>query len=441
MIVGLAVPFSVGGEGEEEIAAGSHSSPGDASAVASAQMVQAKETKTRIRDWLARMGLGDTNPFEKWDAGKDPNLSQYLVDHDLFPTLWRDRPTILYAPAGGGKSAFRVRLSWACRVQEDGRRVFAINYLAPDSEARSLADHLPQILKRAARDLLLTLVHRPTQWTALNARDRQAVRSIIDQNDPGLLGRFLVQVERAGSIAPLAQSFDPSASQLTAPPEPSEVRALCKGLRETPAAQGRASIKKRFEELLHVMLDILQFEAIYLLVDGVDAWMETQREARKAVAVLRPLLRKAPDWADRHLYLKLFLPRELEEVLPEQLTKSLEAAIIEWDLGSLAKVLKYRLAAASKDRFKGKGRIDSLDAISDTSSLRGAEKDLLGALGDSPTPRELIVLMDRVIFEHVRHESLDEQDEGKESRNGRLEHRDVEAAISWYLSSKRTSSH
>jgi hypothetical protein len=348
------------------------------------------------------------------DAGADPDLSRYLVRHDVFRTIWQDSPSVVFAPAGGGKSAFRVRLAYACRVEEDERRVFPISYTAPEPTAMSLGVHLEAILRSAAQELLLTLVYRPARFAILDEAGRQAVRRVLDQNAPGLLRHFLPQIERAGGLIPLVETFDPSAARLPAPPSPYEVRALCAALERIPPVRDIPPASQRFHDLIHLLLNVLDFEAVYLLVDGVDAFPETISEPHTAMTVLKPLLERMDAWAEQQVFLKLFLPTELRRALPRRrLTKRAKVAIIEWKPESLVKVLHTRLRAASRGEF------DSLDAIS-APSLRDAETELLAAV--PPVPRELLVLINRAIIEHIR----------RAGPSGGLAPEDVKAAKLWY---------
>lgn len=378
-----------------------------------------------VRDWLRWANLGDNNPFEALEAGSDPELSRYLVRHDVFDLLWQDQPTIVYAPAGGGKSAFRVRLAWACRVGEDGRQVFAIPYIAPEPDATTLEEHLAPILSKAARELLLMIVYRPERLLDLGPEGRQSVRRVLDQNDPGLVARFLTQLRRAGEMTPLVEGHDASAARLTDPPKPDVIGAVCDVLDELPESREVAPAEERFESLLKVLGGVLGFASVYLLLDGIDAWVETRHDAQRAVAVLTPLLRQSEAWAARGVYLKLFLPQELRKRLSGELTKDVKSAIIRWDSSSCAEVLHRRLLAASG------GRIGRLNAPSlSTPGLVEVEEELLRAIPASPTPRELLVLVNRVIEEHVR----------AGSQESRLEPEDVQAAIRWYRRQPRRSS-
>jgi hypothetical protein len=347
------------------------------------------------------------------DAGADPDLSRYLVRHDVFRAIWQDSPSFVFAPAGGGKSAFRVRLVYACRVEEDERRVFPIPYTAPEPTATSLNIHLEAILRSAAQELLLMLVYRPARFEALDESGKRTVRRVLGQNAPGLLRHFLPQVERAGGLIPLVETFDPSASRLPAPPSPYEVRALCAALERIPPVRDIPPAWQRFQDLIHLLLNVLDFEAVYLLVDGVDAFPETISEPHTAMMVLKPLFEQTDAWAKQRVFLKLFLPTELRRALPRQLTKRAKVAIIEWKPESLVKVLHTRLRAASRGEF------DSLDAIS-APSLRDAETELLAAV--PPVPRELLVLINRAIIEHIR----------RAGPSGGLVPEDVKAAKLWY---------
>ena len=391
-------------------------SPHGGDSVEESSLSEAGETDDQILDWLSRQGLGESNPFALLDAGSDPDLSRYLVRNDIFDILWQDSPAIVYAPAGGGKSAFRVRLTHACRVEEDGRRIFSIPYLEPSVD--SLDAHLGAIFMAAALELLLVLTYRPERFLSLDRRDQEAVRNALDENAPGLLRRFLPQIKRTGSLNPLAETFDPSAAVLKDPATPYKVRALCTTFSQIPPKQDSAPSLERFDSLIRLLLGTLGFEAIYLVVDGVDAYLATMRDPKLGLRVLEPLLEQISPWTERGIYLKMLLPEELRRILPNDLTQAAEVAIIEWTPDSLVKIIQARLRAASNGRF------DSLDKLSGR-SIRNAEAELLKAVLHSSrqVPREMLVLMNRVLFEHV----------SRGGDNGDIELEDVQAAVDWYL--------
>ena len=379
----------------------------------------------RVQDWLSYFDLGEINPFESWDASQDPDLSRYVCPHGLLEALWEDTPAIIYAPRGGGKSAFRARLAYACRVgymetARTARKVVAIPYTNPEASSTSLNAHLEAILRKAAQELLLTLVNRPALFLDLGEEERQAVHRALEENSPGLLARFLDQVEEAGGIAPLAETHDRSAAHLPSRHDPEAVSALCRGLRAFSRKGRIPGAEQRFEDLRNLLLDVLGFEEIYLLVDGIDARTMLSADAARAREVLDPLLAGMAPWAEQRIFLKLFLPIKLREVLPKGLTKSANSYTIEWNRDSLTEVLRARLRAASRGSF------DSLERIFDH-SLEDVQSELLDAV--PPNPRELLVLMNRVIVEHV----------WRNGKSYRLTPEDLWAAIRWYRSQQQAA--
>lgn len=377
-------------------------------------------TEKRVTQWLSQAGLGEVDPFGPLNAGEDPHLSRYLIRHDVFRSIWHDSPAIVFAPAGGGKSAFRARLAYACRVEEDMRQVFAIPYIAPPPTT-SLETHLEGILRSAAQELLLRLAYRPARFEKLDEPARAAVRHALDQNDPGLLEQFLPQLERDGTIRPLVETFDLSAAHLPAPADPAQVRAFCAALAAIPPAREIPPVSQRLQDFLHLLFDVLGFEAAYLLIDGIDAFPETNQDPAAAAAVLVPLLEQMSTWATQKLFLKLFLPIELHRVLPKKLTKPAKIDKIVWTPELLVELIHARLRAATQGEF------DSLDAVS-APSLRNAEAELLKDL--PRLPREVLALLNRVIVEHVR----------RVGPVGGLEPEDIQAARDWYRKEVRLSS-
>lgn len=371
-----------------------------------------------VKAWLQSVGLA-FHPFVPLEAGQDPRLSTYLVGHDAFATLWGDWPALLFAPAGGGKSAFRVRLAYACRAGEDGRRIFAIVYHLPHRPL-SYAAHLHTICRAAAHELLLELAWRPGWFEALDKTARQEIRRALDWNAPGLLGHFLPQLRAEGSPLPIVMAFDPSAAYLPNPPAPARVRALCDALQALAVAtEAPPSPEERFSHLLRVTFSVLKRQALYLLVDSVDAHSDTLHAPATALEWLRPLTARFSSWEQQRLFPKLFLPGEYDNFLDrERLTWQTKSTKIVWTPELLVGMLQARVRAASGGEF------DSLDAISSPALQRVEE---LLAAQVRPNPRELLVLTGRVLLEHVR----------RAGSLGLLEPQDLEAATSAYANRGR----
>ena len=379
-----------------------------------------REKDRKEQEWLDReLGLR-FDPFRHLDAGADPQLPAYLIDHGAFLDLWGDWPSFLFAPAGGGKSAFRVRLARACRVEQDGRLVFTIMFCPPrptaEGEYPEKSAYFEALLQQIGAALLLQLAYKPDRFLRLSAATRKEVRCIFERDFPGSLDYYLDQLEDMGSLIPLAQAFDQTAMGLPAEPSAERIRVLCAAIRETPfECSGPSAPQKRLHWITE-RLKNLGYESIYLLVDGVDAYVQNPSFAAR---LLYPLLDRLRAWADQAFFVKFFLPEELEPILKKThqtiLTKPSRIIIIRWDKGLLARVIQERLYAASE------GMYDSLEAIS-TRDTGGHLEEHLAEIVYPQLPREMLRLTQRVFHEHVQ----------RVGPYGRLENQDFIAAQGWY---------
>jgi hypothetical protein len=369
--------------------------------------------------WLKRLGLR-FDPFRELNAGQDPYLHEYLVAHETFEAIRGDGVSFVLAPAGGGKSAFRVRLARACRVGENGRRLFPIVYLLPETvilapEATRRQAHLDAILRAAAFELLLRLAYRPSEFIALGLPTRQTVRFLLEQRLPGPLFHFLDQLESPDDLPSLAQPYDPTA-RWPKPPSAEKLREFRHALEKTPSLTGKATPDDGLNPWLELLTGPLGFEAVYLLVDGVDAYPETLHDGEKAIAFLSPLLKQADGWAAERLFLKAFLPLEMESVLKgafSPLTAPASTGIMRWTPDLLLALIKSRVEAATETAPA------SLDMLCQP-GLRNLDRLAIQAV--EPLPREVLVFVERIFVEHVR----------RVGPTGKLAHQDVQAARQWY---------
>jgi hypothetical protein len=365
--------------------------------------------------WLEGLGLR-FDPFRELNAGQDPNLHEYLVAHETFEAIRGDGVSFVFAPAGGGKSAFRVRLARACRVGENGRRLFPIVYLLPETvilapEAERRQAHLDAILQAAAFELLLRLAYRPSEFTALERPVRQLVRSLLEQRLPGPLFHFLDQLESPDNFPALAQPYDPTA-RWPKPPSAEMLLEFRDALAKTPPLAREAMPDDGLHTWLELLTGPLGFEAVYLLVDGVDAYPETLRDSEKAIAFLSPLLERADEWAAERLFLKAFLPLALKDAF-SPLTARASTGIMEWTFDLLLALIKSRVAAAAETAPAGLDMLCRPD-------LRNLDRQVIEAV--EPLPREVLAFVERIFVEHVR----------RVGPTGKLAHQDVQAARGWY---------
>ena len=372
-----------------------------------------------VDQWLEGLRLR-FDPFRELNASQDFHLHEYLVAHETFEAIRGDGISFVFASAGGGKSAFRVRLARACRVGENGRRLFPIVYLLPETvilapEAERQQAHLDAILQAAAFELLLRLAYRPHEFTALDCSTRQMIRFLMEQGLPGPLPHFLDQLETPDNLPPLARPYDPTA-RWPKPPSAEMLHEFRHAMEKTPPLTGKAIPDDELYIWLELLTGPLGFEAVYLLVDGVDAYPETLRDSGKAIAFLSQLLEQADAWAAERWFLKAFLPLEMESVLASafsSLTSRASTGIMKWTPDLLLALIKSRVEAATETAPA------SLDMLCQP-GLRNLDRLVVQAV--EPLPREVLVFIERIFFEHVR----------RIGPTGKLTHQDVQAARQWY---------
>ncbi len=377
-----------------------------------------------LDQWLADLGL-DFDPFHFLDADNDPRLDEYLVAHESFTAIRQDGIAFVFALPGGGKSAFRVRLARACRVGEQGRRLFPIVYMLPESiilarpEERSRA-HSQAIMQAAAFELLLRLAYRPQEFVALTPLDRQLVRHLLEQSLPGPLSHFLGQLETVEDLALLGRSYDPTA-RWSGPPRQQDLQQMVSTMLETPQLPPEAVPDEGLSAWLALLTGPLAFEAVYLLFDGLDAYPETVRSTEESLAVLAPLLEQASAWAGERLYLKAFLPAELQpelEVRFPALTAQAVVVIMHWTPELLVSLVRCRVGAGAGTNPTSLSRLSDL-------GFRNIDDAVVQAV--RPLPREVLTFVERMFFQHV----------DRDGPTGKLTRGDFERARQWYEESSR----
>lgn len=374
--------------------------------------------KNKLQEWLSRIGL-NLNPFEYVDAGKDPLIPFYLIDHNQFDKVNGNQTSFVFAPAGGGKTAFRVRLARECRAGRNGRRIFPIVYkptkpgdLNEDKE-KAARRQRTDLLSCAAQELFLHLAYYPYALDEMDATLKEAFLQTLSWELDFSIPYYLNQMKETGSLEPLITAFDPTARSLPNPPGKEDIIYLNKKLNRYSSAPEKPDDEKRLELLFDLILNLLNFEAIYILVDGVDAFPETANNPEKMLASISWLMDNALIWSQKRVYTKSFLPIETRQILVEtpafrSLTSKSKIIIIKWDADALSEVIQQRLQEASGGKF------DSLAAISDRTlraSGRSPEEEMIADLRrlKKLNPRSLIRAVNWLFTNHVQDEQVREK--------------------------------
>jgi hypothetical protein len=368
--------------------------------------------------WLASVGF-KFNPFAFLDAATDPYVSAYLISNPSFAVLWGDWPTLVLAPAGGGKTALRVQVSRACWAGSDTAHPFPISYVPTlDLSGRfptTESEHLVAILRAGVQSLLAAIFFRPHWWPTLDRETQRIIRGLLEYGLPMPLWSYTTQLEDLGTLAPLTPGLGPT-GVILAEPEPARWLPLCAELIATGAGHIPLDPKERVEMLLSVLTNALGMTSVYLLVDGIDGFIETLTDEQAAISLLSPLLAITEALVSHHLLLKAFLPSEIANQLGQaypNLLAQLKNVEVRWTAPSLADIVRQRVYIATE------GTCGSLDAIC-APSLRDTETRLARVV--SPLPREILMLTARMVWERASRRDNTKQ----------LEITDLEAAAAWY---------
>lgn len=373
-------------------------------------MATTQEIQPEVETRLSSLGFV-FNPFERLEASNDPHISFYLIGHDMFSVAWETAPAALFAPAGGGKTAMRIYTLRACWKNEDQRRKFPISYDLPFfanfSELTSLEAHQTAIAAAAATDLFLACAYRPNLYLSLAVPRRLNLLSLLRVALPVSLEYALSVLAESGSAHQLSDHLDRT-YRLPDLPSSKRVEDLCRAmLRDLEDASGDLwSGPAQFEALLDFIREDLHFESVLLLLDGVDGGGLQPENVQAQFDAIAPLLRQSTVWAKTNIFLKAFLPFDLDVYIAAQAKEfyrdSLRAEI-QWDVPKLAEILRRRVYVASQGKF------GSLDALS-SPALRDVET--LIASHARPLPREAILLANFVLQSYLerRGEYLEPED-------------------------------
>lgn len=371
-----------------------------------------------LRAWLDWLGLR-FNPFQPLDASSDPHLGDYLVEHHVLAKIWGDWHSFIFAPAGGGKTALRVRTSQLCWIGRATNHPFPISYLPPFltwlHAHPSRDEHLAALAQAGAIRLLLALGYYPHWFLDLTRSNQHALYQSLVWNLPGNTHFWLDQAQESQSITPWIETFDPTFI-LPDPPDPATLLELCQTLRTFEATLPLPTPSERWNQLIDVLLRVLGFRSIYILIDGLDGIQETARDADTAAMCLATLLETTDEWSKQRLFIKGYLPQETQAALTARFSRLLndaQVATLEWTPALLADVVRRRVYVASEGTF------GSLDAVA-SPAVRDLETMLAKVV--RPLPREMLVLTQRVLEEHV----------ARVGAQGTIQLEDVDAAIAWY---------
>jgi hypothetical protein len=349
---------------------------------------------------LKNLGFSRGNPFASLEAGKEEGWDWFyesFVDPPRFDEIVGDarspQPMLIFAPRGSGKTALRVMVHYYCRrgYVPGGGQVLSILHtdlsliqeVARENPQVDLARYHVQAILRAG---VVALAHQLEEDPTLKDRvDRQPAEeqtylrwfvSSFGQDLAAVGWRRLREVGLA-SRPPLGFRRPPQSGSTTTSP-PLEHLPDLQDLLESESLRSYVRLLKLFVELVLGM----EFQAVYVLVDGADELAATAAEFGYAARLVEALAANLKILDVPGVAFRLFLPAEMRphlEALESVRRDRLVWYELLWEPGQLLALLHNRLDVFSE------GRVPSLDSICAADLPPGQlEKAMVEAADGSP---------------------------------------------------------
>ena len=380
--------------------------------------------------WLDHFGFR-FDPFEYEEASSDPNLNRYLIGHDAFSVAWSETPALIFSPPGGGKTALRIYTSRACWTGAGGYQPFPIHYHLPhyfeNSNFSTLDDHLQKIVHSSAIALFLAFCYYPLIFLRLSASLQKHLVQFISIWTPNI--NYYLEVLRTTNQPDIVAAQIDRSYVLHQTPDASLLKLACESFEKYLSEEKlpmSLSIQKVFEQVTTWITQDLGFRAVYVLLDGVDGFPELAKSPGFAAQSLVNLFASAPTLVQARVFIKGFLPLEIRAHLQAHLEKqwaSFAQVELKWDEVMLADMIRRRVYAAVDGEFA------SLSAVSTVPSVQDLELELARAV--YPLPREILVLVKRILFEYK--ERWRENPDAEKC----IQSEDIEKSLVWYRTEQK----
>lgn len=347
---------------------------------------------------LRRLGFF-IDPFQHQEASTDPHLGHYVVGLTQSQIARGEHPALLYAPAGGGKTAMRLHVLRSCWVGLAGDHPLPVSCIPTrkDMEQEGSNDSFWRFLGRStATSLLLGLSYRPERFLALEYADAEHLISLWHALLPSPFARYWRILSEDLDPGSLVRRLD-LAYQLPDTPDISQLDYFCHRLQLPVQSQSNTSAWELWATLKELILTRLNFGSIFLLLDGMDGFPSTFHQPKVAERWLQPFFDQLLPLEQEQVYVKAFLADEMRPLIEDDLPVplSIPQTRLEWTPDLLAEMIRKRVEYASR------GRLGSLDPYCGP-GLRGVEAELVRHIPVPQWPRPLLRYTQSVLMEWSR---------------------------------------
>ena len=329
------------------------------------------------------------------------NFAEIYVEpvESLLIRLQEACSSFVFADNGMGKSATRLALEYTLRLFPDiAAPTLCVRYEPDFIDAATQATHLRGIQTAIATDIVIQTFER-------------YMTGLIEFDD-----RMIAALQRQAAILPAQLRASRLRAAQEAPPqdgifwdttlrpmvEPLNTGARWRELLDIIAKAKQRSAYKR-QSWHDTLKDIktLGFTNIYVLIDAVD---EKKVDPLDWLAFLAPLLNTLADLQDQRVFLKCFLPAQVEQSFRRQyerklnlLTLSPEFTTIALTSTDLKHILERRIQAAKHHV----SRVITLDLLAGSGIDESIEAWLVQEADGSP--RKLLKYVSKLLDFHTEH--------------------------------------
>jgi hypothetical protein len=381
----------------------------------------------KLENWLTQVGFVNGNPFATVNAEQEGAfLPEYFVDTGHYSLILGDpqapRSTLVFAPRGCGKTAYRVMLERGCYPHSSQTGALAVTHtsfdrlfeVAEGSVRERLNAHVSAIVQKGLHGLVSTLSLHAHLAERVDALRGMKLRALLQGYAPELLTPPAVwqalrladpgfdasweRFERSfvsGRLTPvLVKSEGDHRPTLTWWVQ------VISGTKSTHAYPSSA-----FDDFVGFvgLVRELGIAGLYVTVDRLDELPETVDRPDAVAELVLPLISHLPLMETEGVGFKFFLPMGTLNLLQESPRARLDRLpvhAIRWSDDLLAQMLEKRLVTFSA------GNVRSLDQLASTQLADSIESELVQAANGSP--RRLLRLGELFFMERARRMEKDD---------------------------------
>jgi len=347
-----------------------------------------------LETFLKNLGFTG-HPFASLEAGKEEGEEWFyasFVEPPRFSEIVGDarfpRSMLVFAPRGCGKTALRVMLDYYCRRGYiPGGKVLSILHtdLSAIEEAERLNPQIP--LSRFHAEMIL---RAGLAALCRQAKDEPALQNTLQDelksDERAYLRWYVYEYGRNLSLSQMRllrqlNLYPESQEGLGFLPKPKQEEGptqIFSDLLEDKRLGSYVSLLGHFVDLVRR----LGFQAVYILIDGVDELAETAADFSNAARLIKPLAANLKLLDLPGIAFRFFLPAEIRPYMEMSENVRRDRVLwydLKWDTSHLLELLHKRLLVFSRYH------IESLDQIC-VDALKGGrlESEMVEACGGSP---------------------------------------------------------